>query len=105
MDVDVVWQAVLDECRRLAPVEVGRSRFAPKPAIFLHGREIAHWDGPGGVDLRITAAGWREVREVFGADPAVRHDPGRRDWVELRAAATDVDRLLPLIAAAVAAND
>jgi hypothetical protein len=105
MDVDEVWGAVLDECRRLAPIEVRRSRFAPKPAIFLQGREIAHWDGPGAVDLRITRAGWLALRETFGDDPAVRHDAGRRDWIELRATPADVDRLLPLIAAAVAAND
>ena len=60
------------------------------------------------IDLRITRAGWLRVRDRFGADPAVRRDPSRRDWMdrpELHLdAAADLDRLDGLLASAIAAN-
>ncbi len=105
METDQAWAAVLDLCRELGPVEVRRSRFAAKPALFLGRREFAHWEAPGRVDLRITAAGWRRHAPVFAADPSVEHDPRRRDWLDLRLSGTaDVDRLRPLFETAVAAN-
>lgn len=104
MNVDEFWSAVLETFRELAPVEVGRSRFGPKPAITLSGREIAHWEAPGVIDLRVTAAGWSEVRATFGDDPAVTYEQTRRDWIEVRAMSADVDRLRPLLAATVAHN-
>lgn len=104
MDVDVVWGTIVDELRRLAPVEVGRSHLSPKPAVFLHGREIAHWDGPGAMDLRVTQSAWAVLSSDFAADPAVRQNPGRRDWIEINPTG-DITRLFPLVAAAIAAND
>jgi hypothetical protein len=57
------------------------------------------------IDLRITGAGWSQVKDSFGADPAVRRDPSRRDWIELHLdSAADLDRLGGLLAAAMAAN-
>lgn len=104
MDVDEFWSAVLDAFRQLAPVEVRRSRFAPKPAIALHGREIAHWEAPGVIDVRITASGWSAVRDAYADDVAVTHDPARRDWIELRGRAGDAERLRPLITTVVTSN-
>jgi hypothetical protein len=73
--------------------------------LFTASREIAHLEAPGVIDLRITRAGWLRVRDRFGADPAVRRDPSRRDWIELHLdAAADLDRLDGLLAAAIAAN-
>jgi hypothetical protein len=44
--------------------------------------------------MRITRAGWARARQDFAADPAVPHDPGRRDWIGLRPErAPDLDRL------------
>lgn len=105
MNVDETWSAVVDLCRRLGPVTVRRSRFADKPALVLGRREFAHWEGPGLVDLRITAAGWRRHGEGFAADPAVTRDAARRDWIDLHLSnLADVDRLRPLFEAAVVAN-
>jgi hypothetical protein len=105
VDVDELWAAVLDLCRRLGPVTVRRSRFADKPALVLGRREFAHWEGPGLVDLRITAAGWREQADKFAADPAVTRSAARRDWIDLRLSeVADVDRLRPLFETAVIAN-
>jgi len=82
-----------------------RSRFGDKPALFSGSREIAHLEAPGVIDLRITRAGWAQVRDDFGHDPAVRHDRSRRDWIELHLrSVADVDRLGRLLAVAVAAN-
>jgi hypothetical protein len=50
-------------------------------------------------------AGRSRARTDFGADPAVRRDPARRDWIELALRSpADLDRLGPLLAIAVAAN-
>ena len=48
--MSAVWTAVVDVARARGPVEERRSRYADKPALCLHGREIAHWEAPGVVD-------------------------------------------------------
>jgi len=54
---------------------------------------------------RLTRAGWSQVKDRFGADPAVRRDPSRRDWIELHPdSPADLDRLGRLLATALAAN-
>jgi hypothetical protein len=81
------------------------SRYGDKPALVLDEREIAHREGPGLIDLRLTRQGWADVRAAFAADPLVRRDPGRRDWIELRLGSPDdLARLRTLLARAVAAN-
>jgi hypothetical protein len=79
MQVDETWSAVVELCSELAPVTVRRSRFADKPALFLGRREFVHWEGPGLIDLRITAAGWCKHADVFAADAAVLRSAARRD--------------------------
>jgi hypothetical protein len=106
VNVDKTWSAVLDLCRELGPIAVQRSRFANKPALFVGRREFAHWDGPGLVDLRITAAGWRQHAGQFADDAAVQRDSTRRDWIDLQLTGVDdVERLRPLFETAIAAND
>jgi hypothetical protein len=86
-------------------VEERRSRYGDQPAVFLQGREIAHLEGLGRVDLRITREAWSTLREQYADDPAVIRDPGRRDWVELELArVADVERVRALIEAAATAN-
>ncbi len=105
MDVDETWAAVLDLCRELGPIVVMRSRFGPKPAMVVSGREFAHWEGPGRIDLRITASGWRRLEGRFDDDPAVSRTATRRDWIDLRLSGpADVGRLRALFEVAVAAN-
>lgn len=99
------WSAVVDVARARGPVEERRSRYADKAALWLHGREIAHCEAPGVVDLRITARGWRALPDRLRADPRIVRDPKRRDWIELRLASErDAEELTLLIAAALAAN-
>lgn len=105
VDVDETWSAVLDLCQQLGPITVRRSRFAEKPALFLGRREFVHWEGPGRIDLRISAAGWREHAATFAADPAVTRSAARRDWIDLHlSSVADVDRLRPLFETAAIVN-
>jgi Family of unknown function (DUF5519) len=102
---DVLWEAFVIAMLVAGPAAERRSRYGDKPALFIASREIAHLEAPGVIDLRITRAGWSRVSDRFGADPAVRRDPSRRDWIELRlGSAADLDRLGGLLAAAMAAN-
>ncbi|MEP6526234.1 MAG: hypothetical protein ABJA86_03645 [Nocardioidaceae bacterium] len=51
---DPIWQAFVDAMLELGPAEERRSRYADKPALFLLAREVAHCEGPGLIDLRVT---------------------------------------------------
>ena len=105
MTSTALWDAVVATMLPLGPVDERRSRYGDKPALVVGSREIAHLEAPGIVDLRITQAGWSQVRERFGTDPAVRRAKNRKDWLELvLESPADVDRLTPLLAVAVAAN-
>lgn len=102
---DVLWEAFVVALLATGPAVERRSRYGDKPALFAASREIAHLEAPGVIDLRITGAGWSRVKDRFGADPAVRRDPSRRDWIELHLdSAADLDRLGGLLATAMAAN-
>ena len=102
---DVLWEAFVVAMLAMGPAMERRSRYGDKPALFTASREFAHLEAPGVIDLRITRAGWSRVRDRFGADPAVRRDPSRRDWIELHLdSAADLDRLGGLLTAAMAGN-
>jgi hypothetical protein len=102
---EVLWEAFVVAMLAAGPVAERRSRYGDKPALFTASREIAHMEAPGVIDLRITRAGWLEVKADYSADPAVRRDPSRRDWIELHLdLAADLARLGRLLAAALAAN-
>jgi hypothetical protein len=105
VDGDPVWDAFVATMLAIGPLDERRSRYGDKPALFAERREIAHLEAPGVVDLRVTRAGWSRAEPAYGADPAVRRDPSRRDWIELRLTSpADVDRLRGLLAIAVEAN-
>jgi hypothetical protein len=102
---DPRWDAFVTAMLAAGHATERRSRYGDKPALFSGSREIAHCEAPGVIDLRITRAGWLRARDEFGGDPAVRHDPARRDWIELHlSSAADLERLGGLLAIAVAAN-
>jgi hypothetical protein len=74
-----VWEAFVIAMLAAGPVVERRSRYGDKPALFSASREIAHLETPGVIDVRITRAGWSQVKDHFSADPVVRRDPSRRD--------------------------
>jgi hypothetical protein len=105
VEPDGVWDGFVDVMLATGHAREGKSRYGDKPALFAGRREIAHLEPDGAIDLRVTRAGWVQVREDFAADPAVRHDPGRRDWIELHLrSASDLERLARLLGIAAAAN-
>ena len=99
------WEAVVEIFLGLGSIDERPSRYGDKPALFIERREIAHHDGDGLVDLRLTAAGWRQARDAVTVDPAVLREPGRKDWVELRLnGPDDAHRLRALFEIAHACN-
>jgi hypothetical protein len=105
-DDDLRWDAFVTAMLAVGgPADERRSRYGDKPALFIEGREIAHLEAPGVIDLRITRRGWAQARDDYANDPAVRHDPARRDWIELRLSSpADLDRLTRLLVITAAEN-
>jgi hypothetical protein len=102
---DPLWDAFVKAMLTSGPADERRSRFADKPALFVAGREIAHLEAPGVIDLRITSAGWTRARPSYATDPSVHRDPSRRDWVEIHLRSrADLRRLGDLLAIAMASN-
>jgi hypothetical protein len=103
---DPLWGAVVTLLHEAGTVVEERpSRYADKPAVFQDGREIAHLEAPGRIDLRITHGAWSRIRGDYAQDPAVAVDRGRRDWIELNlTSAADLERLRHLIETAASAN-
>jgi Family of unknown function (DUF5519) len=102
---DALWEKFVQAALGAGPAEERRSRYAEKPALFVAGREIAHCEAAGVIDLRITRGGWQRADEELRTDPAVHHTSTRRDWIELHVGTVaDLDRLRPLIVLAVVAN-
>jgi hypothetical protein len=62
---DPVWDAFVDAMLALGATGESGSRYGDKPALVLETREIAHREGPGLIDLRLTRQGWADVRAVF----------------------------------------
>jgi len=99
------WDAFVTTMLAVGPSHERRSRYGDKPALFIEGREVAHLEAPGVIDLRITRDGWSQARAEYGDDPCVRRDPARRDGIELRPhSPADLDRLTGLLVIAAAAN-
>jgi hypothetical protein len=102
---DPLWDQFVTLMLDAGPVHEHGSRYADKPALYAGRREIAHLEAPGIIDLRITRGGWAKVGADFADDRAVQRDRARRDWIALRLQTpADLDRLWPLLVAAVAAN-
>lgn len=102
---DLRWEAFVTAMLAAGRAYERRSRYGDKPALFIEGREIAHLEAPGVIDLRITRQGWSQARGDYSDDPAVRHDPSRRDWIELHLRSpADLDHLTRLLAIAAAEN-
>jgi hypothetical protein len=60
---DAFWEAFVLAMLAAGPAAERRSRYGDKPALFSAGREIAHLEVPGVIDVRITRAGWSQVKD------------------------------------------
>jgi hypothetical protein len=56
----------------LPEAEEGSSTFGERPALFVDGKEIAHLDEDGTVDIRLTRGEIRARRGALKAGPARR---------------------------------
>jgi hypothetical protein len=102
---DAIWDAFVTAMLAAGATDERRSRYGDKPAVFVDRREVAHLEGPGIIDLRITRAGWSRAKPDFSREPAVQRDPSRRDWIELRLRSLgELDHVAGLLALAVASN-
>ncbi len=102
--IDPVWEAVVELLLPLGPVTERRSRYGDKPALVVAGqREIAHYEAPGVVDVRITRRGWRRFGPIYDGDRRAQRR-GRSDWIQLHLTVDDVEAMSDLLSAVVHAN-
>jgi hypothetical protein len=74
-------------------------------AYWVNGKEIAHWDRDGSIDIRLTRKGISARRAELKADERVDLRRSGSDWVQVRCATRkDVPLVLDLFEAAVAAH-
>jgi hypothetical protein len=97
-------QTLIAIAASLDGVEVGDGAFGPGVALWVGRREIAHFDGPNVLDLRLTREVIRVERESLKRDPRVTLRRSASDWLELDVTDRDVDAATALIARAVEAN-
>jgi hypothetical protein len=74
---DAIWEAFVIAMLAAGPVAERRSRYGDKPALLSASREIAHLEAAGVIDLRITRAGWSQVKGS-GHHPARKQRLGSR---------------------------
>jgi hypothetical protein len=81
------------------------SMFTGGDAYWVNGKEIAHFEGDGEIEIRLTKAVIRERRPEFKADPRVELRPSGADWITVHfAAAADADFVVALVAIAADAH-
>ncbi|MGH9074638.1 MAG: luciferase family protein, partial [Acidimicrobiales bacterium] len=63
---------------------MGESMFSEGPALWVNGKEIAHWDADGVIDVRLTRAIIRQRREHLRTEPWVwLRRSSSSDWMEV----------------------
>lgn len=100
-----VTQRLLRGLRGLEGVEESPSQFSDRPAWWVNGKEIAHLDPEGGLDLRLGREAIRARRAQLKADPRVTLRRSGADWLSVRVAgAADLTFALELCELAAAAH-
>jgi hypothetical protein len=97
--------AVHRRLKAVPGVDVGESMFGHGSAYWVNGKEIAHVEGDGDIEVRLTRAVIGERRRALKADDRVRLRPSGADWITVRCASTaDVAFVLELVTAAEQAH-
>jgi hypothetical protein len=60
------------------------SMFKAAPAYWVNGKEVAHFDGDGVIDIRLTRALIRARRAELRADQRVELRSSSSDWLSVR---------------------
>jgi predicted kinase len=95
----------MKRCAEIEGAALGEGAFSPGPAIWVGRREVAHFDGPVEVDVRLTKGVIRERRSQLVSDEHVELRPRSSDWVRVRVASpSELDSAFALVRDAVAAN-
>jgi hypothetical protein len=98
------WDLVVEEALSVPGVAAHPSQFSPRPALWVDGREFVHLHRDRHLDIRLTRAKIRAMRDRIAAQPCLSQR-GAGDWLEvdLRSPA-DLPLILELMRAALAAN-
>jgi Family of unknown function (DUF5519) len=90
---------------RIDGVIEAESAFRPGPGFWAGGKEIAHFDGPHAVDLRLTRAAIRARRAELRADQRVELRASSSDWITVTVSSpADEEFLIGLAVVAAAAH-
>lgn len=92
-----------DQLSAIDGVAVAESMFAPRNAYWVNGKEIAHFEGDGLIEVRLTKAVIRERRAEFKADDRVELRPSGADWITVHFQ-TDADAKFVVELVTVAAD-
>jgi hypothetical protein len=90
---------------RIGGVAEGDSAFKDGTGFWVNGTEIAHFDGPNAIDLRLTRAEIRARRAVLRDNPRVTLRASSSDWLTVEVSTpADEDFVLELAEIAAAAH-
>src|ERR1051326_5200649 len=94
--------------RRLAKlpgITESESMFGHGSAYWANGKEIAHFEADGVIEVRLTRSVLRDRRSALKADPRVFLRPSGADWITVRfATAADIDFVVELVTLAEGAH-
>lgn len=86
-------------------VEPGESMFGHGEAYWANGTEIAHFEGDGLIEIRLTRAVIRDNRATLKGDARVELRRHTSDWITLRYAfASDAEFVVALVTRAAEAH-
>jgi hypothetical protein len=94
------------EIAALPGVLEDRSKFADKPAFWVNGKEIAHFDDDLVIDVRLTAPVIRSRRSELRERPEITlRRSSSADWLEVRIDNPEAERFaVELVAEAARAH-
>src|SRR5260221_4205178 len=93
-----VRQGLVARLSRLPGVMTGESMFGHGLAYWVNGTEIAHFEGDGIVEVRLTKAVIRGRRGELKVDPRVELRRSGADWIIVRfREPSDVDFVVDLV--------
>jgi hypothetical protein len=78
---DRVSERMMRELCQVDGVIEGESAFKDGPALWVNGKEIAHFEDEHAIDLRLTRAEIRARRAELRADPRVSLRAASSDWI------------------------
>ena len=98
-------KALEDRLEAIDGVSVSDSMFGDGDAYWVNGKEIAHFEPDGAIEVRLTKAVIRERRPELTADPRVELRPSGADWITIRVGNTpDEAFVVGLVATAAEAH-